>query len=360
MTENLLTYPALFPYQSDGIQVFTFVAAAADISKLAKIERASRDGKGILSGFQRPQIANHIREILNYLEKPGSILPNPIVVAFTNNIHIEKSGPDYGSVTIDVSAAPPGWIVDGQQRFSALLQLKKSFEVFVSAFVCSTEEELHKQFILINNTRPLPKALIYELLPKVKDLPDRLSSRSTAAEIVELLNFREDSCLKGLIKQQTNPEGIIADTSIQKVIINSLNDGALRLLFGCSDFKECAFNLINNFYSAVAKVFPEAWKNQKPSTSRLVHGAGIISMGYVMEHLFNLGARSADEFVPWITGIKDRTAWTCGQWEFASDDTRKWNSIQNVPRDIRQLSFYLTSQLKKSISERYCGPGPQQ
>ena len=45
-------------------------------------------------------------------------------------------------------------------------------------FLCETEEELQKQFILVNNTRPLPKALVYELLPKVGDLPPRMSNRS--------------------------------------------------------------------------------------------------------------------------------------------------------------------------------------
>ena len=57
----------------------------------------------------------------------------------------------------------------------------RDFEVLVSGFLCDTEEELQKQFILINNTRPLPKALVYELLPQVGDLPPRMSSRSQAA-----------------------------------------------------------------------------------------------------------------------------------------------------------------------------------
>jgi len=344
--DNKYTYKAIFPKQAEGITVFSFVASASDINKIARIERASRDENGSLSGFQRPQILNHIKEIKNYLNKPDAILPNSIVVAFTKGIEIEsKNG--FGSVSIDISNGPPGWIVDGQQRYSALLQIEKKFDFFVSAFVCASEEELNKQFILINNTKPLPKSLIYELLPKVRDLPDRLSSRSTAAEIVELLNFRADSCLKGMIKQQTNPLGIISDTSIQKVIINSLSDGALRLLYNCDNFQEKAFNLINGFYSAVSKVFPESWQGHKPKTSRLVHGAGIISMGYVMEYLFNLGARTEEDFIPGLQSIKNQTAWTSGNWNFAVDDCRKWNSIQHVPRDILQLSNFLTAELKK-------------
>ena len=104
--------------------------------------------------------------------------------------------------------------------------------MLVSGFLCETEEELQKQFILVNNTRPLPKALVYELLPKVGDLPPRMSSRSQAALVTEALNYRKGSSLKGLIKQQTNPKGVIRDTVLQRVIMNSLSDGALRLYAG--------------------------------------------------------------------------------------------------------------------------------
>ena len=50
----------------------------------------------------------------------------------------------------------------------------KKFEVFVSLVICKNEEELQKQFILINNTKPLSKDLIYELLPSVDGLPTQV------------------------------------------------------------------------------------------------------------------------------------------------------------------------------------------
>jgi DGQHR domain-containing protein len=344
-----ISYSALFPKQSQNFSVFCFVAKSKDIDSFARIERVSRSNTGKLSGFQRPQIASHIREIKSYIEKDNAILPNPIVVAFTKGVDIVRLKNNMGEITIDISNGPIGWIVDGQQRFSALQQIEgKDFEVFVSAFVCADEEELHKQFILINNTKPLPKSLIYELLPKVSDLPDRYMSRSTAAELVELLNFRKDSCMHGMIKQQTNPNGVISDTAIQKVVINSLNEGALRFIYGKSNFKEEAFELINNFYKAVSIIFSEDWEGHKPSTSRLVHGAGIMSMGYVMEVLFTLQKyNNVEEFLARLEPLKVHMAWTSGYWHFANDDVRKWNTIQNLPRDIRQLSQHLVTLVKK-------------
>src|SRR3546814_8656604 len=68
------------------------------------------------------------------------------------------------------------------------------------------------------------------LLPSVDGLPRRLSDRSLAAELTAQLNYQGDSSLKGLIHQHTNPAGIIRDTAIQKVIMNSLGDGVMREL----------------------------------------------------------------------------------------------------------------------------------
>ena len=73
------------------------------------------------------------------------------------------------NLEIDVSDGAPGLVVDGQQRLSALMQLEgRDFEVLVSAVICADEAELRRQFVLVNNTRPLPKSLIYELLPGVR------------------------------------------------------------------------------------------------------------------------------------------------------------------------------------------------
>src|SRR3546814_15696876 len=88
--------------------------------------------------------------------------------------------------------------------------------------------------ILINNTKPLPKGLIYELLPKVGGLPFRYESRAEAARLIETLNYKKGSSLRGMINGQTNPRGIIKDTIMQRLLMNSLSDGALRAYHGTS------------------------------------------------------------------------------------------------------------------------------
>src|SRR3546814_18858977 len=97
-------------------------------------------------------------------------------------------------------------------------------------------------------TKPLPKGLIYELLPKVGGLPFRYESRAEEARLIETLNYKKGPSLRGMINGQTNPRGIIKDTILQRLLKNSLSDGALRQSHGNSkDIPTQAFAFITEY-----------------------------------------------------------------------------------------------------------------
>jgi DGQHR domain-containing protein len=342
-------FRALRARQSPSHQVLTFAAKARDIRLFADIDPAGRSDGGALKGFQRPQIATHIKQIRHYLSHRDSVLPNPIVIAFTRNVQVRELQDPFVEIEIDAKGELPGYVVDGQQRLNALYGLPdKEFEVFVSALICENYEELRRQFILINNTRPLPKALIYELLPSVSALPEQFASRSFAAELTEKLNFQKSS-LKGMIYQHTNPTGVIRDTAIQKVIMTSAENGALREIAALPDAIDRAFNVISDYYDAVRETFPGDWKGHNPKTSRLVHGAGIRAMGYVMDLLWERnGARNGVAFLEGLRCLKGHTAWTSGTWKFSENEIVPWNAIQNVDKQINGLAHYLVNVVRRS------------
>jgi DGQHR domain-containing protein len=351
---TMLLFPAILARQSQHHQVVTFAARASEVFQFAAIDRAARSNSGELSGFQRPQVAGHIREIRDYLVEADAILPNPIVVAFTSGVivnNLERDG--RCQVAIDISEKAPGWVVDGQQRLSALSTIDKDFQLFVSAVICEDEAELRRQFVLINNTRPLPKSLIYELLPQVDGLPTRLSQRSLAADFTADLNYSPLSPLKGMIHQHTNPAGIVRDTAIQRVIMNSINDGAMRTMIAEPNGREACLLMIGDFYRAVQKTFAKDWVGHTPKTSRLVHGAGIMALGYVMDLLAELDeARDEADFVRGLECLVGRTAWTSGEWHFSNGDRRHWRAVQNVNRDIVLLAQHLIDIVREDIDRR--------
>jgi len=348
-----VTYLAAYARQSKEHNVLTLAATAQDVMSFARIDRVGRDDQGSLFGFQRPQIATHIREIQDYLERPNSVLPNAIVVAFTNSVKVEILESGIARIEIDLSRGPPGLVVDGQQRLTALSQSTRSdFQLFVSILICENDDELRRQFVLINNTKPLPKSLIYELLPTVDGLPDRLGSRSVAADITQLLNYDQKSSLKGQIHQHTNPRGIIGDNAIQRVLMNSLNDGIMRDLINTPGGVRRCYNITSEFYRAVQRAFHDDWAGRKPSNSRLVHGAGIQALGYVMEILAQRGARTWGEFFVGLACLEGRTAWRSGSWDFGGGDVRHWKAVQNVHGDIVTLAHYLISIVRLDLKTR--------
>ena len=212
---------------------------------------------------------------------------------------------------------------------------------------------MRRQFVLINNTRPLPKTLIYELLPTVEGgLPKRLSDRTIAADLTARLNYDLASSLRGQINQHTNPSGVLSDIAVQKVILNSLSDGALRQLASRHRGLDDCTRLISDFYAAVQYVFADAWTDRTPRTSRLVHGAGIVAMGYVMEELHRRGSDSRDEFRRSLGSLVGRTAWTAGEWDFGGDDRRHWKAIQNTNRDIVTLAQHLVGIVRADARAR--------
>jgi len=344
-------FKAIKADQAVGHDLFTFAATPEQILSFAEIERVGRNDKGQIKGFQRHQIASHIKEIRDYLGRADALLPNAIIVAFVDGASVRSVDNEIVEVAIDTKSGKPGFVVDGQQRLTALSGISKpGFQVFVSALICKDYNELRQQFVLINNTRPLPKTLIYELLPEIEGLPERFTSRKLAARIVDRLNFTKGSALYGEIRQHTNPKGVISDTAVQKLIMNSTSDGAVRGFIRDGDTEERAFNLVSNFFLAVREVFGPEWEGMSPKTSRLRHGAGIVAMGYVMELLHSTeGAETQSDFVPGLTILKDYTAWTSGRWPLTEYDERNWNGIQNTPTDIDLLTNYLVRSLKRAL-----------
>lgn len=346
-------YKAIRASQAPDHDVFCFAADPHHVLEFSEIERVGRDEQGELKGFQRHQVATHIKEIRDYLSREDALLPNAVIVAFIDGVTVTDLEAGLVEVSIDASASKPGFVVDGQQRLSALAGLRKSgFQVFVSAMVCKDYNELRQQFVLINNTRPLPKTLIYELLPEVEGLPERFTNRKFSARVVDRLNYMRSGVFHGEIRQHTNPKGVLSDTAMQKLVMNSTAQGAIREFIKFEDYEDRAVSLINEFFEAVRTVFGTEWVGMSPKTSRLRHGAGLIALGFVMEHLYAThGATTREAFEPGLRLLRDKghTAWTSGQWKLSDEDVRPWNGIQNTPSDIDLLSNHLVRNLRREL-----------
>lgn len=372
--QHVLRLPTLEIQQGPGRRLYTFAVDGKQVPRFAAVARVRRDEQTRLHGYQRPEVISHVGAIRRYIDSdPNPMLPNAVVIAFDGRVRFvpdkqASSEPGYvrhGVLVIPISDDDgddkPGFIVDGQQRCAAIRDAEvDSFPICVSAFITDEHADQRSQFILVNNTKALPKGLIHELLPQtVGALPLQLMARQVPARLLEQLNFEERSPLHLMIQTPTNHRGVIKDNSILRMLENSLSDGALYRFRGGDDAgpnRGCMMTMLCNFWAAVQQTFPEAW-DKTPRKSRLMHGVGIVSMGFVMDAIAE--ARSTgdeipemDEFAADLTLIADDCHWTGGEWELGDGTARAWNDLQNTPRDIQRLSEFLLARYRTGIAER--------
>jgi hypothetical protein len=139
---------------------------------------------------------------------------------------------------------------------------------------------------------------------------------------------------------------------------NSLSDGVLyrfRDRVDGADDVEGMLGVVKDFWLAVAEVFASAW-DLPPRRSRLMHGAGVIGLGFVMDAIADrhrgAGLPTRGQFRTDLEPLREVCRWTDGYWEFGPGVQRRWNEVQNTPKDIQILSNYLLVQYKLRVWNR--------
>src|SRR5262249_38394941 len=156
--------PALEIQQSEGTTLYAFAADGKQVPLFAAVSRVGRDSDASITGYQRPEVIDHIGAIRQYLESGQPMIPNSIVIAFDERVKVvpgsAKSPAVYsrrGKLIVPVDeghtdAEKPGWIVDGQQRTAAIREARiDEFPICITAFVTANEEDQRAQFILVNS-----------------------------------------------------------------------------------------------------------------------------------------------------------------------------------------------------------------
>jgi DGQHR domain-containing protein len=362
MKRKLLSIRALRSHQGSNASIYSFFVPGEVITQIADICRIDRDDKFELQGFQRKGIKHHIDQIVEYLDHGDVLFPNAIILALSEDVTFTQARgkapkgvmttAQIGTLKIPVreEGQRVAWIVDGQQRSLALSASKNgSLPVPVIAFVAPDLETQREQFILVNKAKPLPTRLINELLPEVDThLPHDLALRKVPSEVCNLLHRDPASPFAGLIKRASEPgnrKAVVIDTALIEAIKLSISSplGALSQFksFGSEPADTAGmYSALKLYWGQVREVFPDAW-GKPPAKSRLMHGAGIKSMGVLMDRIMPRAISSDNpkaELRRSLEAMKPHCCWTEGTWE---DLGLRWNEIQNVSRHVRALTEQL-------------------
>ncbi|MEV3985618.1 DGQHR domain-containing protein DpdB [Nonomuraea sp. NPDC049758] len=346
--------------------LYVFMLRAEEVLQFADISRVSRDEVGKLIGYQRPQVKRHIEDIVEYLDSDKPIFPNPIIMALSPNVRFrstrggKRMPSDRESVTGRLTLSlpqegkpKPAWIVDGQQRALALARTRRNdFPVPINAFVADTVTLQRDQFVRINNTKPLPRGLVTELLPEVESpLPARLAIRKAPSYLCDLLNTDQNSPFYGLIRRAStaankDKRAVVTDTGVVEMIQQSLTSSSGCLYpyrdvgRGETDF-DGVIHALHLYWAGVRDTFPEAW-GIHPERSRLMHGTGIRAMGRLMDRILGtidpLGGDAPANVRKHLASIAPYCRWTSGTWE---ELAYRWNEIENLSKHVNELSNHL-------------------
>jgi DGQHR domain-containing protein len=362
-TKGPIRRRALRLLQDSEHPLYLFALRADELLDVADISRVSRDDAGELLGYQRPEVKRHVENIVDYLNSSDQVLfPHAIILALDSSVTFTRArGPkvddgiaDAGTLTIQIrkNGPRPAWVVDGQQRALALSRCKRgSLAVPVAAFISDDVETQREQFLRINTTRPLPRGLVTELLPKVTSvLPPGLAAKRAPAALVDALNRTPESPFCQLVRRSsdendTKKSHVVTDTALVQALSESLGttSGCLfsyrNLSTGETDYA-AVLRVLLVYWTAVKATWPEAW-GKAPTQSRLMHSAGIRAMGKLMDRMMGTidadGAHAEELIRAELALLRPHCAWTAGEWEFGL----RWNEVQNLPTHIRLLSNHL-------------------
>ena len=344
-----LVVNALKINQRSDVPFFVFGVNGRLIKQFATVQHAHRVNNGKLKGYQREKVGRHIDEILDFLKQSDSFLPNAIVISFDKQIKfnalpglVPSNWGTFGKLTIPYGGRKkPGFIVDGQQRTTALAQLNpnRNFPVVVTAFQSPNETVEREQFVLVNKTKPLPRDLLNELLPHVDTyLPKGMRLKKIAASVLQELRFNTDSPFSGrIIGLGAGGESCnISQNAVIEVVLNSLKQGVLSEFSGATieetDVNSAA-KVLALYFKGVQKVWPTAWEGS-PKTSRLVHGVGIFAVGRLMDTVMETinieSTRALGSIRNRLGSIRDKCRWTSGRWPTLRCE---WNELQNTSQD---------------------------
>lgn len=360
-TRPPLTVRALRTYQA-GLPLYSFFLPGAMVLEIADLCRASRSERGLI-GFQRDSIKRHISGIVDYLNTGDVLFPNAILLAVSPQASFSRSrGPvpaglveagDAGVLRLPrpSDGSKCAWIVDGQQRSIALAQAVDCHRaVPVVAFVSDDIQRHREQFILVNKARPLPRRLVDELLPELdaRHLPPDMAVRQIPSALVNRLDCDASSPFHELVRRPTSPKvptRVVLDAALLRVLQRQIEKpiGALavhRSVNARSSNPTAMYQDVCVFWASVREAFPEAW-GLPPERSRLMHSAGIMAMGALMDYLTpsaNSMPNAREYFARTLNHMAPHCAWVDGTWP---ELDRAWNEIESTPRDIRILTEQL-------------------
>ncbi|HEY5373210.1 MAG TPA: DGQHR domain-containing protein [Polyangiaceae bacterium] len=241
-------------FQQGGHEMVMFSCAAKKLWSLVEINRREEQKD---DGYQRALSPARVQDLRQFIDA-NNLLPTGVVISF-DEARIE------GSNLVVPNKQSAGWVIDGQHRLAGAHEAGREIAMPVIAFLKLSLKDQVNVFVTINREQKgVPTSLYYELLPHLPgDRTEADAVKLRAKDLAKALASDEESPFYGKIVSTTAPRrGQLSLTNFIRKL-----QGHLKLNIGVlAQFRDDdRAKIINNYYLALAAVFPKAFKDDEES-----------------------------------------------------------------------------------------------
>lgn len=316
-----LRIPAQVAQQGNWL-LYTFVIDSRILDRLAWISRREEDKD---EGYQRNLSPQRAADIAAYLDKDNGVLPNNIIVNFTDAVKYDKKT---GELVIP-DEEDIAFVIDGQHRMFGLRRAQASYDVIVTAFQSLSIAEQARQFKMINSKqRGVPSSLIYDLLDLTKD---GTFVEQRGHELAGLLNEDPTSPWFKLIDMTSSGGGFISQTRVVTSLEPLVSERGSLYQYTAEE----QFGILKNYFQAIKNVARNEWANKK---SVLTKSLGFSALLILLPQVLNLTLLRFHDFrLASVSAVVQ----SLSQYDFSAERHKGWAGHPGENRLAGELANFL-------------------
>lgn len=241
--------------EQSGYIFYTFIMSGKELNSLSYVDHRSINNS---EGIQRGLSLQRCNKIGEFIQKPGSIFANNVIINFNKEIKFKPSDFDSSVGNLYIPKEKNiAWIIDGQHRLRGFDYSKdKDLKIIVTAFVNIPKPAQAELFRTINKEQKgINPSLSYDLIGLIKQKESDIEVR--IYKIVQALYNDEDSPWKGQIKMLGVGQGLITQANffsklkpLMRRDFNNLNEKKV-------------ISILKNYFSAIKNVYADIWGSRK-------------------------------------------------------------------------------------------------
>lgn len=235
-----------------SVPLYLFSMNSGLLNRVAYVTPRSHDAP---EEIQRLVKKSHVRDIADYLEQPGTLLPTAIILSLEDDVKVlDTAYPNRKTIVFPSDEGKYAYILDGQHRMRAFSETSIDFDLPVVALHGADDQTRVKVFADVNGTQEqVDKGHIVALYFQIGGLS---TEDSALMAVIEQLNSMTDSPLKGMVRMLPDDKKGVKNHILMRFLRPAVHGVAGGLIAKPTDQQAV---ILKEYLKGVQGVWPQAW-----------------------------------------------------------------------------------------------------